>query len=477
MNVLFVYANVSIDPNHQKGYDYLGIAYLSAVLKKNNINTELFQVRKPISESEFVEGIKNYKTPDLIAFTSTTNQVYFVKKWADALRKSKNILTILGGVHATLRPEESLGLNGIDMICVGEGEDALLDVCKKIMNRDTDFSQIPNIWWKNGDKIYKNKPRPLIENLDVLPFPDKDIYDFIPPERYQLFASRGCPYVCSYCFNHSYTKETYGSAKNFLRFRTPENIIEEIKFAIKKYPEIQYIHFIDDILPLKKVLFAKFAKLYKENISLPYVAHARPNLLDEEIIKILKESNCIQLQIGLESGNDYIRNKILKRNISRQQIVDAFTISKKYGIKTYSYNMTGIPFETKDSALDTMKLNASLDIDLFQISLYYPYPKTELEKVCMEQNLIEKEWNIDCFTDSILKFDKPTKEFFVFLRGYFVVLVKFYSRMYKLPKTLSKITIGISDIIIKNYIFCKFANKVRATLVKTRNIIKHGKKK
>lgn len=132
MNVLFIYANVSIDPNHQKGYDYIGVAYLSAILKKNNIKTELFQARRPMSDEEFIENVEKYTSPDLIAFTSTTNQIYFVKKWAAALRKKKYILTILGGVHATLRPEESIELEGIDMICVGEGEDALLDLCKKI---------------------------------------------------------------------------------------------------------------------------------------------------------------------------------------------------------------------------------------------------------------------------------------------------------------------------------------------------------
>ncbi|MFC1590098.1 B12-binding domain-containing radical SAM protein [Candidatus Omnitrophota bacterium] len=466
MKILFVYPDINIDPNYA-GYDYLGIAYLSAVLKKEGFGAELLHIKRPISDNEFIDELKR-RSPELVAFTSTTNMAVFVERWARAAKRSLGSATIMGGVHATLKPEDSIRIEGIDLVCIGEGEGALVDVSRKIFKKDRDMSGIPNIWSKKNGKIFKNEPRPLIKDLDALPLPDRDIFDLGEMDTYRIFTARGCPYICSYCFNQAY-KAVYKKSPEYVRFRSPENIIEELRYAMDKYKKLRYVHFVDDTLPLKKSNFVRLTELYKSNIGLPYIAQARPNLMDEENIRLLKESNCFQLQMGIESGNDYIRNTVLKRNISKRQIEDAFRTARKYNLRTYAYNMVGSPFENKERIMETLKLNASLDIDTTHTSFYYPYPKTELEAICRKEGLIEKDWNLDYFTDSVLKFDRATKEFIFFIRRFFEVLNKVYSRAYKLPPVVRKPAVKLLDAVVTNSFFCMTVNRLRLLYIKIRN--------
>lgn len=476
MKILFVYPDINIDPDYP-GTVYLGIGYLSSVLKKESYDTELLHIKRPVADSEFIREVEKRK-PDIIAFTSTTNTTLFIKQWARAAKKSVGVTTIYGGIHPTLMPEECIALDGIDMLCIGEGEGAMLDVSRRIADREYDFSDIPNIWSKKNGSVYRNGPRPLLQDLDTLPFPDRDIYDYehageAKEKTYRILATRGCPYICTYCFNQAY-KELYRSSNSsYIRFRSAENVIEELDLALKKHSKvIERFHFIDDILPLKKDWFFKLAKLYKKHIGIPYVAHARPNLMDEETMRLLKESNCIQLQMGIESGDDYIRNQIMKRNISKEQIINAFSLAKKYGIRAYSYNIFGLPHENKQRIMETVKLNGLVDVDANKATFFYPYPGTELMELCKREGLLEKDWNIDCYTDTILKFDKPTKEFVIFMRNFFVKLTKIYTRLYKLPLFIKGLAIRFMDFVVMNHFFYTSINRLHSLYVLLRSIVK-----
>jgi radical SAM superfamily enzyme YgiQ (UPF0313 family) len=479
MKILFVYPDINIDP-HYPGTVYLGIGYLSSALKKAGHDTELLHIKRPISDDKFIDKIRE-KRPDLLAFTSTTNTALFIKQWAKAIKRLPHITTIYGGVHASLLPEDCIALDGIDMLCIGEGEDAIIDVSQKIANGDHDLSDIPNIWFKKNGNIHRNRPRPLLQDLDRLSFPDRDIYDYentgeAKERTYRMLATRGCPYICTYCFNKAYKdiyKNTSSENSSYVRFRSPENVIEELELALKKYSNvIDRFHFIDDILPLKKDWFGELVKLYKKHIGVPYIAHARPNLIDEDTMRLLKESNCIQLQMGIESGDDYIRNSIMKRNITKKEIIEAFRLAKKYRIRAYSYNIFGLPHENKQRIMETVKLNGLVDVDANKATFFYPYPGTELMELCQREGLLEKDWNIDCYTDTILRFDRATREFAIFIRNLFIKLTKLYTRIYRLPPGLKDLAIRFTDSVLMNSFFYIGVNRLRSGYIRVRNKIR-----
>lgn len=176
MRITFVYLDLATDNPSYSGYFYHGIAYLSAVLKKAGFQTNLIQLTKEISSVEFQERIKTLK-PDLIGFSATSHMFPFVQKYAAAAKEITAVPIICGGVHPTLCPEEVLADKNIDMICRGEGELALLELCQK-MEKGEPIENIENIWVKKDGKIYKNKIRPVITDLDSLPFPDREIFDY-----------------------------------------------------------------------------------------------------------------------------------------------------------------------------------------------------------------------------------------------------------------------------------------------------------
>ena len=467
MKVLFIYLDINIDPNY-KGYGYIGLSYLSAALKKHGFKTSLLHILSLTSLNEIVSKVQAER-PDVIAYTATTNIAPFVKQWAGPIKELLGVPTIFGGVHASLKPQECIEFDGIDMVCVGEGEEPLLDVCRRIRDGNLDMSDIPNIWSIQDGKIYKNNPRSLTSDLDEIHFPDPELYRDISTDVYTIITSRGCPFKCTYCFNVAYRKIVAADGP-YVRFRSPENVIKELKWALDMNPSIKMIQFLDDILPLRKKQFRDLCHLYAKEINLPYMASVRPELINEENAQLFKDSNCYEIYIGIESADEYIRNKILKRNLTLKQIENAFSLCHKHNIRTVSYNIVGSPFEGKEAIMSTLKLNARLNIKTIKASLFYPFPGTELEKICRDNSLIEKEWNMDYFTDSLLNFDRGMKEFIYFIRRFFIPIARFYSKLYKLPPQLSNITIAAADKIVMNSTFCAAVNRLKETYAKVRQI-------
>ena len=166
--------------------------------------------------------------------------------------------------------------------------------------------------------------------------------------------SRGCPYNCTYCCNHQ-IKQVYPNIKDYTRFHTPEKSIQYIKAVLDKYPDMRYVDFRDNILPFNLDWFFDFIQRYKTEIALPFACRYRANLVKEEVIEALKDAGCYLVHFGVESGNEYISNQVLNRGIKREQLERAFDLCHKYKMSTLSYNMVGLPDETLETALDTIK--------------------------------------------------------------------------------------------------------------------------
>jgi len=317
-------------------------------------------------------------------FISISTTIYsWMKDTAKRIKLEFNKPIIVGGPHATFFPEV-INDESVDIICVGEGEDAIIELVNKL-KKGEDITKIKNLWVKKDGKIYKNPIRHAIENLDSIPYADRDIY-----RKYSLFrdqnvdvfmSGRGCPYNCTFCFNKGYN-ELYKGKGKVLRRRSVPSIIDEIKKAISNNKKVNYIVFYDDTFILgEKEWFNEFFRRYKNEVNLPFSATVRANLVNDEIINMLKTAGCNSVKMGIESADPYIRNTILKKGITNEQIIDAVKIIKKNKLKFQFFNILGAPGENINTALDTYELSYKLHPQHAWCSLMHPFPGTELNEL------------------------------------------------------------------------------------------------
>jgi anaerobic magnesium-protoporphyrin IX monomethyl ester cyclase len=443
MRVTFVYPDFfSYDEEHYlpEGRIYLGIGYLSAYLKLEGHQTALLHLVRPPGEEEFKERLAA-TSPDLVAFSSTTHLFPHVRRWsAWARQRLPGVPLVGGGAHATIDPEDALLSSSLDMVCLGEGEEALAELCAALQE-GRDHRRVTSFWVKDGGGVIRNPVRPLLEDLDSLPFPDREIFDpadFCEQqhERGTLMASRGCPYNCSYCSNHV-QKKVYPNPEKYVRFRSVDNVMREIRSIIAGDREgrLQYIRFDDDILTLDREWFRELARRYREEVDLPFVCNSRVNLMDEETARLFAEAGCRVVCMGIESGNSRLRREVLNRPMREDQIIKAFHLCREHGMKTVSTNMTGLPEEGVAELLDTIKLNARARPDCMQVSVFHPYPHTRLYQVCREKGLLSGR-HVDTIFDGRSALDDPRFEepAWRLAQRNFYPAVELYSRLYELGR-------------------------------------------
>ncbi len=362
-------------------YEPLGIMYLSSFLKKNGIDCYFVDVK---FEKNYIREIKKI-SPDIIAFSITTGQSNFYKKLNQELKEQIQFFSVFGGPHATFFPE-FVNEQGVDAVCRGEGEYPLLELADNI-GQGKDITNIKNLWVKTEGKIYENEVRNLIDDLDLLPFPDRDLiskYNYFKKiPRRTVMTGRGCPFKCTYCFNHSYNK-LYRKKGRIVRKRSIENVIEELKSIQKAYKPKRF-QFWDDTFNIDYKWTIGFCNAYKKEINIPFSVTPRVNLVDENMVKALKNAGCVTVGTSVESGNEYLRNTILKRGISEKQTIDACNLFNKYGIKVLMGNMIGLPDETLDMAFETMSFNIKCKPAYSWISIFQPFPTTELSNYSIEK--------------------------------------------------------------------------------------------
>jgi radical SAM superfamily enzyme YgiQ (UPF0313 family) len=297
-----------------------------------------------------------------------------------------------------LSPDEVIRHHEVDMICTGEGEETLKD----LLDHKLHLKDIEGIWYKIKGKIVKNKPRVLITNLDSLGFPDFDDFDlkkyfFINHGHLPIMASRGCPYSCSYCSNHVLKKTLKGQ---YVRFRSVENVMKEIDLRIQQYDGkgLKYLYFFDDTFILDKEYISEFCAKFKEkgyHTKIRWNANVRANLVTDELLKMMKDAGCYQVRMGVESGNEYIRNQVYNRNMTNQQIYDAFKIIHKNSLQLRLYFIVGAPYETVSMMQESLAMAKKSLADEIFFGVLYPLPGTEIQKICEEEQIIETPGDAD----------------------------------------------------------------------------------
>lgn len=394
MKILFVYPDIGVRGG-ALSYQF-GIGMLSAFLKAHGHDTKLHYFYGRYDLRPLQKTIADYR-PELIAFSAVSPQFSFVKQIIRDLQPLP-AFTILGGQHATLVPECLETTTGLDAICIGEGEYPILELVEALQNK-TAPDKIQNLHVKTGGgKIVKNQTRPFMENLDALPFPDRELFDYqsIINSDFNtaLFMfSRGCPYDCTFCSNHALRVKQTGK---YVRFRSATSCLEEIRAVIGRY-QTRALYFNDDCFTVRREFVREFCERYRREFDLPFAVNARPETLDDDICQTLHAAGCHRVSIGLENGSETFRREVLGRRQSNERIIEAFAACHKAGLKTKSFNIVGFPHETPAIFQETVALNARIQPDSVIIGIFEPYPGTKLAEVCLKEGFLANAQTDDWF--------------------------------------------------------------------------------
>lgn len=375
-------------------YESLALMQLSAVVKKAGHDSEIYMISGKALSRKLLSFIEAY-SPDVVGFSIVAGQHFWALSAATFIKSSlKNSpLIVFGGPYPTFVPE-IINEGPVDIICRGEGEGALADLMNTLSAKG-DITKIPNLWVRREGTITKNEVRPLTDDLDSLPFPDQKLYN-----RYGYFrnnpvkmvlASRGCPFNCSFCFNDKY-RELYKDHGSLVRRRSPQNLINEIRPLKNSYKNVRYIKFIDDIFTLDTGWLYDFLEIYKQEIGLQFVCNIRPDVINEETVKKLAESGCRCVMFGIETGNEYLRNDILNKQLTDRQIFYATSLLKKYKIKFYVSNILFIPGTNIKNAWETVSMNQKINPDFLFVGVFQPYPGTSLYEKLRRQGILPEDY-------------------------------------------------------------------------------------
>ncbi len=350
----------------------IGPMFISAIAQQEGHKTYLCEM----NHEDPIERIGELK-PDIVAYSSSTGEAkHYIRINKIIKEKFPKIFTIMGGPHSTFFPE-MIHKTTLDAICIGEGEYAFRDLLRAI-SAGRSFDGMPNIMTKSGNSY---TVRNLIEDLDSLPIPDYGLmYDNTPMGKSPLksfIVSRGCPYQCTYCFNPAWNKLYQGKGK-IIRRNSVDRVIENIQKVREKWP-LSTVKFYDDIFSYRTDNWLEeFSQKYKKYVNLPFFILTRADLLTEEMVKLLKYAGCRTISMSIEAGNPEIRNKILKRNMSDEDIVRAHRICKKYGIYTFTNCIIGLPQTTIANDIESIDLSIKSRVTWAEFLIFYPYPGTAL---------------------------------------------------------------------------------------------------
>jgi anaerobic magnesium-protoporphyrin IX monomethyl ester cyclase len=406
-------------------FEFLGTMTLSSLLKQQGHAVDLLIENNPDAIAEYVTS----NPQDVVgAYTISGSHKWVVDAFT-RIKQCSNALTLAGGPHPTFFPE-FVEEKAVDAICIGEGEGALLDIAECIDNGQ-DISGIRNIGTMQNGSAKINPLRPLVSNLNDLPYPDRDLYY----RKYALLRNspskhfitgRGCPFNCTFCSNKAY-KELYTGLGKMVRQPSPEKICREINVIRKSYP-LKSVRFDDEVFLLDEPWLLEFLELYKKDVDLPFSCLIRADIATPTAIRAMKAAGCYIAYFGIESGNDYIRNQILGKHIERSQIIDTARLLRENKIKIGTFNMVGMPGETFENAWETVHLNQIIQSDYPWCSIIQPYPGTDLEKYARTRGVLDESYGVNSlnqsyFNDTVLK--NPESESLVVLQKLFYLAVRF----------------------------------------------------
>jgi len=419
--ILFVYPN-------KEGYPIipLGISVLSGILKRHGHDVALFDVTfmiprrfdhearestgvvKPVDvreywgagdnldmEAEFRTLLRAFQ-PDLVAFSVVENNYPCATTLFRISKETTPALVLAGGLFPTTLPEAFIKDRNVDLICVGEGEHALSELARRLDSKE-DISTIANLFVKRGARLIRNGLAKY-HTWEPLTFQDWDIFDkrhLTKPFMGQMHRtgffelSRGCPFDCAYCINRL-NQDIFKGLGNYNRQKPIEYAIQEIEHLKKQYA-LELVFFNDEnFLTMRMERLMEFCDKYRLRVALPFFIMTRADsLLDEGKITLLKDAGCVTIGIGVESGNETIRRRVLHKNIPNSVYEKAFAHCHKANIRTTANVMIGLPFETEDDIIETARFCRKVQARSLSLAIFAPYHGTHLRDLCIEHGFIE----------------------------------------------------------------------------------------
>lgn len=360
----------------------LGVGYVASMLKKYGHEVIYFPLEP---DEDCIERVAK-SGAGIVAYSVSSGLHRRYLSVNRQIKKATKIFSVFGGPHPTFFPD-MIHEEGVDAICLGEGEFPMAELADAL-ERGEEPSRIQNIYFKDAaGKVYRTRRRPFLQDLDSLPYPDLDMIEEFPRHKEvgiaYVIAGRGCPYTCNFCFNHVAKKLQKGK---YVRMRSAESVLGEIRRICERYP-VQTVAFQDDTFTMHREWLLDFLPRYKEEFGIPYLVHTRADTMDEEIARVLKETGCVRVVIGLESGSDHLRNKIMNKRITTEDILRTASLVKDNGMELITQNLFGVPEETVETVLSTIDLNIKCKSDILVLHFYQPYPGTRLAEMSSELGL------------------------------------------------------------------------------------------
>lgn len=372
-----------------------GITYLAAVLRENNHEVKLFDVYPDDNIHEIAEELEKSFLPDLIGFSVMTTNFNKAKNFASLLKKKFPCAKFCaGGIHPTVRPKETIEKMCLDFVVIGEGEKVLAKICNDFKNNQI-LHSVKGVAFKKGDKFYINEGLDIVENLDTLPFPARELLPvsryLIPPgyirSRFlnrvlSVYTSRGCPARCTFCNSSSIFHRS-------VRRRSVGNVIEEIKHLVKRY-HIDGLYFHDETFTVNPEWVRNICNELKL-FNLRWGCQTRVNLVNNELLDIMKDAGCLQIDFGIESASGRVL-KSIKKAQTPEQIKKALDLTRKHGIKSFASFMVGLPGETEEDLIENINFLKKTKPDFTYFNLFTPFPGTEAAEVAIKDGKISEDY-------------------------------------------------------------------------------------
>ena len=371
-------------------YPPLGMLYVAAVLEKEH-KIALYDYDIDILTYDNLKHAISSENPDVVGLTANTASIKSAREIAAAVKEhDKSIPVMIGGIHATMDPDNCIKVPNFDFVIRSEAEYTILNLVNHL--KDGNFENIDGIWYKKNNEVIKAPEAGKIENLDELPFPARHLIKnrnaYIPIDARRMpvtpmMTSRGCPARCNFCC----TKNNLGFK---FRYRSPENVVAEMEQCIDEYG-VKEIHICDDVFTFNRQRVLKIRDLIREkNLDLTFVLTngVRADQVDREILQALKDMGLHSIGFGCESGNQEILNRI-KKGIKLERVREAYKLSKEMGFQTYAFFIMGHLGETKSTIEDTIRFAKEINPDFPKFYILKPYPNSDAWNELKALNLID----------------------------------------------------------------------------------------
>ncbi|MFC1576791.1 B12-binding domain-containing radical SAM protein [Candidatus Omnitrophota bacterium] len=426
--------NPSIIEAHRGFNPPLGLLYLASSIKRNtDFHVDVLDAQPLKLTYQQLEERLCGKRYDVVGVTAMTFTLIDAARTAALAKKvMPEAKVVLGGPHAHLFPDETMALEGVDYVIMGEAESSFVEFLKNIRDPRL-FPGINGLVFKNGGGPVRKNAFSTIKALDAIPFPDRGMLD---PALYNsllskgalstiIISSRGCPFRCAFC-----DRPTSPVTSDF-RFRSAKNVADEL--AECRRLGIRDFIFYDDTFTVRKERVMELCEeILRRGLDIRWDIRTRVDTVDEEMLKNLKKAGCTAIHYGVEAGNDKIL-KIIKKGFTIDKVKEVFRLTKKTGIETLAYFMIGLPRETINDINDSFGLARELKPDYAHFTIFSPYPGTELYRMGLSEGVIKKDVWREFAADPREGFRIPVWEENFSRDELYGLIVRFYKSFYLRP--------------------------------------------